>query len=338
MKKSIFCALLCGCLLLSGCGGDTQSDTASQQDNSGTSVDNDSSSESSDVGDIPQESSQTAAQTTDTKPQQTEPAPMESSSQAESSEVEVTDTYAEMMKAFDNSYLGLPRADATYVFSSTGASAEIGGMLCYCVSCYEEHEGELYYMCDFYITESGSAVYRYNLSAGEYVLLPEKKDFMQMDPAAQTPEEIFAVANELYGYFDLCALDGIAEYTLEVDVDGVPYVYNMVADERLDTKTELLSALSCYFSSDIINSLMDTSQYREGVDGKLYSAGGARGSNIYYLDTVYELTQLTEDTAIFTAYSTYSDEITDIIHTEEYVYNAVKQDGRWVFTNFDLPY
>ncbi|MBE6889097.1 MAG: hypothetical protein E7485_03670 [Ruminococcaceae bacterium] len=338
MKKSIFCALLCGCLLLSGCGGDTQSDTASAQGSSGASVDTDSGAASSDGGDVSQESSQTAAQTTDTKPQQTESVPAESTSQTESSDVEATDTYAEMMKLYDNSYLGLPRADATYVFSSTGASAEINGELCYCVSCSEEHDGELYYMCDFYITENGTAVYRYYLAEEQYVLLPENKGFLQMDPEVQTPDEIFAVANELYAYFDLCALDGIPECTLDVEIDGFTHVYNMVADERLDTKPELLNALSCYFSSDIINSLMDSSQYREGPDGMLYSAGGARGSNIYYIDTTYELTQLTVDTAVFTAYSTYSDEITDSVHTEEYVYNAVKQDGRWVFTNFDLPY
>ena len=338
MKKSIFCTLLCGCLLLSGCGGDTQSDTASTQDSSGASVDIDSGAASSDDGDVSQGSSQSSAQTTDAKPQQTESVPAESTSQAESSDVEATDTYTEMMKAYNYSYLGLPRADATYVFSSTGASAEINGELCYCVSCSEEHDGELYYMCDFYITENGTAVYRYYLEDGRYALLPEIKSFAQMDPETQTPDEIFAVANELYGYFDLCALDGIAEYTLDVEIDGFTHVYNMVADERFDTKPELLNALSCYFSSEIINSLMDSSQYREGADGKLYSAGGARGSDIYYIDTTYELTQVTADSAVFTAYSTYSDEITDDVHTEEYVYNAVKQDGRWVFTNFELPY
>ena len=333
MKKNILCLLLGCCLLMTGCGGNTDGGETQQTESSTASVTDAVQTEESE-GSLPEVT--TPALTEESEPVEVTTA---QSDPVESEPVlEIEDTYAEMITAFDNAYLGLPRADKIYVFQSTGDSKELGGQLCYAVSCYDEHEGTLYYMCDFYITEDGSAVYRYYLSDDKYVLLPESKGFAQMDPTTQTADEIFAVANELYGYFDMCALNGYDDKTLEAEVDGSTWTYYMVSDERLDTKAELLSALSCYFSSDIINSLMDTSMYREGMDGKLYSTGGARGSNIYHQKTVYELVSLTEDTAVFMGYSTYSDEIMEDAYTEEYTYNAVKQDGRWVFTNFELPY
>ncbi len=332
MKKSILCVLLCCCLLMTGCGGNTDSDTT---------VQGDATTASTSAAEQTTAAEESEPETTSAYTEHSEPVEV-TTTQSEPTEsdivIEVSDAHAEMITVFDNTYLGLPREDKIYVFQSTGESAEIGGELCYAVSCYDEHEGTLYYMCDYYITEDGSAVYRYYLSEDKFVLLPESKGFAQMDPTTQTADEIFAVANELYGYFDLAALDGLSEYTLEAEVDGSTWTYYMVADERLDTKAELLSALSCYFSADIINSLMDTSMYREGMDGKLYSTGGARGSDIFHQKTVYELVSLTEDTAVFKGYATYSDEIMEDTYTEEYTYNAVKQDGRWVFTNFELPY
>lgn len=335
MKKSIFCLLLSCCLLMTGCGGNADS-TTTEQESSDTA--------STSAGEQTPEDVESQPEDTTASTEASEPVEV-TTAQSGTSEseiiIDVTDTYAEMITEFDNTYLGLPREDKVYVFQSTGESAEIGGQKCYAVSCYDEHEGTLYFMCDFYITEDGSAVYRYYLSEDMYVLLPESMGFTQMDPSTQTADEIFAVANELYGYFDLCALSGDPDKTLEVEVNGSTWVYYMVTDERLDTKAELLSALSCYFSSDIINSLMDTAIYREGADGKLYSSTGARGSNIYHAKTVYELFTLTEDTAVFKAYATYYNDVDDPeagTYTEEYTFNAAKLDGRWVFTNFDLTY
>lgn len=332
MKKSILCLLLGCCMLLTGCGGTDGGETQQTEATSASTTSAVQTEESE--GSQPEVTTSVATEdsepaeitTTQSEPEESEP------------DIVIEDTYAEMITAFENTYLGLPRADKIYVFQSTGDSMELGGQVCYAVSCYDEHEGTLYYMCDFYISEDGSAVYRYYLSDDKYVLLPESKTFSQMDPTTQTADEIFAAANELYGYFHLAALDGYGDRTLEAEVDGSTWIYYMVSDERFDTKAELLSALSCYFSADIINSLMDSPNYREGMDGKLYSSGGARGSNILHQKTVYELVSLTEDSAVFKGYATYSDEIMEDAYTEEFTYNAVKQDGRWVFTNFTLPY
>lgn len=248
------------------------------------------------------------------------------------------DKYAELVMQYDNTFLGLPQKDKVYIFAGTGETAELDGRICHAVSCYDEHEGTLYYMCDFYVSEDGTAVYRYYVSDDRYSLLPETSSFVQMDPGTQTPEEIFAAAFELYGYFDMAALNGWYDKTLEAEVNGSTWVYYMVSDERYDTKAELLEALRCYFSDDIINSLMDTSQYRDGPDGKLYSAGGARGANIFYNSSEYELTVLTADSALYTVTSTYGGGEYGDTYTEVYEYNAVKRDGRWYFTNFELPY
>ncbi len=335
MKKSVLCVLLGLCLLMTGCGGSDDSGGTEQTEATSASttaavqtVESEDSAPEVTTPAVTEESEPEEVTTAQSEPAESEP------------EVVIEDTYAEMITAFDNAYLGLPRADKIYVFQSTGESMELGGQLCYAVSCYDEHEGTLYYMCDFYITEDGSAVYRYYLSDDKYVLLPESKDFAQMDPASQTADEIFDVANELYGYFVLNSLDCDLDKSLEVETDsGVVIPYFMVTKEELDTKAELLSALSCYFCADIINSLMDSQNYREGPDGKLYTADAGRGSNCDHIGTVYELVSLTEDSAVFKGYATYADEIIEGGScTEEYTYNAVKQDGRWVFTNFELPY
>lgn len=334
IKIALLCAALGCCMIMGGCAG---GESISQNESSAP-AEVTSQTESSAAPD--DNSVSEGASTTASTAQTTQSEAAESKTDESDVVIELDDTYAEMVMDYGNSYLGLPRMDKVYVFQSTGESAGIGGSKCYAVSCYDENEGTLYYMCDFYITEDGSAVYRYYLSDDKYVLLPESKEFVQMDPTTQTAEEIFAAANELYGYFDMAALDGDSEYRIEAEVNGSTWVYQRVIDERLNTKAKLLNALSCYFSTDIINSLMDTSVYREGEDGMLYSTGGARGANIYYQYSVYELVELTEDTAVFKCYATYGDEELDgeNTRTDEYTYNAAKQDGRWVFTNFALPY
>ncbi len=321
---------------MTGCGGNTQSSTPAKE--SAEAIQTEEASRTSANEESVDDNSAPVVIMTE---EASEEDPTETLAAAETADeketAEQNDTYAEMINAFDNEYLGLPQKDKVYIFQSTGNTAEINEAVYHGVSCYDEYEGTLYYMCDFYISEDGDVVYRYYLSEDKYVLLPESVGFTQMDPSTQEPEEIFAVANELYGYFSLCSLPCSYENVLEFEVNGEMYPFYMVTDERLDTKMELVEALGCYFSAEIINSLMDVSFYREGPDGKLYTSDGARGSDIFYISTQYELTTLIGNTAEFTAYNTYTYENGETV-VEEYVYNAVEQDGRWVFTNFELPY
>ncbi len=333
--KKITCTLLAACLLLTGCSGD---DESSEQI-------------------LPQQTDPVVEETVQAPAAQTEESIIAVTVEAESSEqitetVEITieaaasettdqvefDKYAAFVMEYDNSFLGLPQKDKVYIFAGTGNTAELDGMLCHAVSCYDEHEGTLYYMCDFYVSEDGKSVYRYYVSDDRYSLLPETSTFPVMDPSRQAPEEIFAVSNELYGYFTQASLPYYAGMTMEAEVDGAMRTYYMVSDERLDTKNELLTALDGYFAMDIINALMDSSMYREGMDGKLYTLGGDKAQlKENYVGTEYELTVLNGDTAEFTAYTTYSGD-GDVLNVTEHVYIAVKSDGRWRFTNYELPY
>ena len=334
MKKRS-CALLAAVMLLTGCGGKEEIPLPSDVQQ------NVSSAEAETVQASVPETQETVVSAPVETVEVVVPAETEELSeetQAAETAESGFDEYAELVMQYDNTFLGLPQKDKVYIFAGTGEQQELDGMTCHGVSCYDEHEGVLYYMCDYYVSEDGSAVYRYYVMDDRYSRLPESSSLVQMDPVTQTPEEIFQKAFELYGYFDLCALDGWHDKTLEVEFDGMVLPYYMVSDERYDTKAELLAALRCYFSDDIINTLMDTSQYREGMDGKLYSAGGARGADIYYNSSEYELTVLTADSALYTVTSTYGGGEYGDPYTESYEYNAVKRDGRWYFINFDLPY
>ncbi len=337
MKKRAF-ALLAACALLAGCGDNEGSNTteiSTTTSATGTTAAEEAESVQTDIA-TSEAVEQTTTAATTAKP--TEEAP-EIIPDETVEVIPVTDKYVELITAYDNGYLGLPQSEKIYIFQSTGKTAEIESEECHGVSCYDEHEEKLYYMCDFYINEDGSRVYRYYVAEDKYSLLPETTGFTPMDPQSQSPEEIFKEANALYGYFDLEALQGINDKTLDKEVDGSTWTYYMVADERLDTKMELINALRCYFSDDIINSLMDSSMYTEGADGKLYTTMGARGANIYHVSTEYELSILTADTAEFTAYATFGDpDVPDVTSVKEIIYNAVKRDGRWYFINFELPY
>ncbi|MGN0688660.1 MAG: hypothetical protein ACI4KA_11225 [Oscillospiraceae bacterium] len=331
MKKRIF-ALLVGCMLLSGCGSDDGT-TVSRTEEAAPPV---SSEIESSIPAYSEEQTEAAPPVSEEVQEKTEEIVPETKEETAEALPE-SDVYVEYLAGCDNTFLGLPQKDKVYIFRSTGETAEIDGEECYGVSCYDEHESVLYYMCDFYVNGDGTKVYRYYQAEEKYSLLPESAGgFVRMDPTTQTAEEIFKEANALYGYFDLEALAGINSITLEKEVNGSTWKYYLVADERLDTKAELLNALSCYFSDEIINSLMDTQQYIEGDDGKLYTACGARGANIAYRSTVYDLSILTADTAEFTACSTYEweGEVTE----DTITYSAVKRDGRWYFTSFELPY
>ncbi len=333
MRKRI-CIVLAACLMLTGCGGkEESSDTVLTPQSTSSAVE--------ETVQPPVEETQetipaVTVEVTTAAPAETVE-PVVDTETAETAETGF-DKYAELIMQYDNTFLGLPQKDKVYIFAGTDESTELDGMTCHGVSCYDEHEGTLYYMCDFYISEDGASVYRYYANDERYSLLPETSVFVPMDPGTQTPEEIFATAFELYGYFDLAALNGWYDKTLEAEVNGSTWTYCMVSDERYDTKAELLEALRCYFSDDIINSLMDTDQYREGTDGKLYSAGGARGADIFYNSSEYELTVLTADSALYTVTSTYGGGEYGDTYTEVYEYNAVKRDGRWFFIDFELPY
>lgn len=329
MKKTLSALLLCAVVLFTGCaGGETSSQSSPEpQQTAGTT----SLIETSESEPEPIVTSSLPA----TEKAEVSSAPEESSVPPEESSVpeepDAPDIYAELIRQFDNSYLGLPQMDKEYTFCSTGTSAEIDGTEYYGVSCYDEYEGTLYYMCDFFISEDGATVYRFYENTGEYVLLPETEAFPALDPTVQSAEEIFANANELYRLFVSSNVE--CDTSVSMEMDGSTYY--LISDERFDTMPELLEHLGKYFSDNIINSLMDSGSVRMGGDGRMYAQDLSGAADPMYRGTEYELTLLNESAAEYIAYSTYSTAEGDE-RTEEYVFRLEKQFGVWRFTNFTV--
>ena len=319
------------CLALVGCSG--------EKDSGGTGLDSSSTAGTTGCDDPVDESSDMiiGAESSDIASDEPESTMEESSSQAEESDTSEEQpagtNYSLLMSAFSNTYLGLPSEDKVYIFSDNGQSAEINGRTYYGVGCYDEYEGTLYYMCDFYVSEDGSEVYRRYEQDDRYALLPEEQGFARLDPTRRTPEEIFAVANGLYMMFSPYTNSTVGGYDESSPVEFNGETYYPVTNELLDTKLKLMDALTKYFTTDIVNSLMDTNKFTD-IDGALYVrsvSGGVSDPN--YSGTEYELSTLNEDTAVFTRYDTYNyeaGETSDV--TSEYV--AKKENGVWRFTVF----
>lgn len=334
MKKlmAIFAAAAV-CIALAGCSGEKDSggtglDSSSVSD---SSVSDDSVSESAEdvVGDVNSGDSEVSEKIS-SETEQTSQAEEES----QTSEEQPADTnYSALMSAFSNTYLGLPSADKVYIFSDNGLSTEINGRTYYGVGCYDEFDGTLYYMCDFYVSADGSEVFRRYEQDDRYVLLPEEQGYARLDPTRQIPEDIFAAADGLYMMFSPNSNSTVGGYDESSPVEFNGAVYYPVTNELLNTKLKLMDALTKYFTTDIVNSLMDTNKFTD-IDGALYVknvSGSAADPN--YSGTEYELTTLTEDTAVFTRYDTYNYEAGETSEVErEYI--AKKENGVWRFTVF----
>lgn len=333
MKKfmAIFAAAVC--IALTGCSG--------EKDSGGTGLDSVSSGETSvsedsvsDVGedDIVSESSSDSSEVSEdisSEEEQTSQAEEEQTSDEQPADA----NYSALMSAFSNTYLGLPSADKVYIFSDNGLSTEINGKTYYGVGCYDEFEGTLYYMCDFYVSADGSEVYRRYEQEDKYVLLPEEQGYARLDPTRQTPEDIFAAADGLYMMFSPYSNSTVGGYDESSPAEFNGSVYYPVTNELLNTKAKLMDALTKYFTTDIINSLMDTNKFTD-IDGALYVKGvNGAAADPNYSGTEYELTTLTDDTAVFTRYDTYNYEAGETSDVEsEYI--AKKENGVWRFTVF----
>lgn len=341
MKKRYIAVMLSACMMLSGCTGETESSTTpdvtgSQPEESEVTSTTESTAE---------KTRGTIVITTPVESVEESSVPDEPTSEATVEAVDESYKYAQLITNFDNEYLGLPQKDKIYIFESTGSTEEIGGALCYCVTCHDEYEGEKYYMCDFYISEDGTTVYRYYDSTGEYVLLPEAVGYPAFDPAVQTPEEVFGYSQSLYNLFFGRCDDKLDRSAAVVMDDG--YTYYPIIDEQLDTMNELLDAMNKYFSNELMNSYMETGYIISSADGGLLRRTGHEAVYPEVCgDTTYELTSLTEDTAVYVARTPFLAEddgmgSVTIDGTEpsaeivEYTFTAEKQYGVWRFTSYE---
>lgn len=329
MRKRIMAALLSVAICAAGVGCSGENDgggTGLESPDSASAVDNTSDSE-------PEITPDTAPEQTDTPPE-TEQTEQTSDSEPPEETSEPEESFAGLILAYSNSFLGLPAEDRVYVFSDAYQTAEIDGAVCHAISCYDEFEGTLYYMCDFYISEDGARVYRFYESENRYQLLPEEQGYVRLDPTVQSADEIFEKARELEVIFTPYAGSAVLLDTENyIELDGLKY--DLVTDERFSTKQKLLETLDKFFSMEIIGAMMETNAVAE-QDGKIYvrHSDGA-GGNPYLQSVEYELSVLTDNEAIFTEYDTYLYEAGET-EVKEITYKAEKQYGMWRFTEYPM--
>lgn len=340
-KKIAAAALAVVCIAFSGC--------SNQKDNGGTGLD----SESAYNETLPQSTSETTNATTTSA---TETAseliqtPEESVSESASAEEEpaITEKSTEetlaadvdcvaLISAYDNEYLGLPEADKVYIFKDMMETEIIDGSTYYGVDIYDEDDGSLYYVCSCFISADGGTVYKRKAGVGN-VLLPESAGFPALDPQTMTADEIFANA---YYLSSICAgrsdVESFADVSQTITVEGVPGEWAKITDSRIDTKEKLLNAISHWFSMDIINALMENYNFTTYNDELYYCLDCVDMRSENYTSSEWELTELTEDEAVYTEYALFTYEAGET-QEREYTYIAQKTDGVWCFTQFDMPW
>ena len=325
------------CLIMTGCAGDSDNSPSGNAETEATSP---PPSITDPVG-ISKETRGTESITEESSSTLNENIPEESVPDESTSDTQTVDIPAadvtKQIAAFDNTFLGLPSVDKVYIFSDAGKSAEIDGRVCGAVSCYDEHEGTLYYMCDFYISPDGSRVYRYYEQEERFAILPEEQ-LTRLDPVRQSLDDIFSASAKLYNMFHPYsngAVDGIDYEADPTEINGETYF--PVTNTTIDSKAMLLDALDRYFSGEIVTALMDTNKFIE-QDGILYVRDCAEaGSNPTLEHIERKLTELTDNTAVFTEHITYQYEAGET-EVKEIVYTAEKQNGLWRFTDYTAPW
>lgn len=226
--------------------------------------------------------------------------------------------------------LGLPDNGRVYIFRDMQETVTINGGQYYGVSCYDENEGQLTHIGDYYISPDGLTAYLFHPEDGSYRLQPEQAAFSGFDPESQSAEDIFAQANELYA-----AVFGELSFTTE---DAAPLVSQLgnfypVSDERLDTREKLNAALSRYFAGELLTQLEQGSdRVVNGEDGRLYCLehyGTVEG----YLGTEYTLAELTEERAVYSAKASFEYEAGNVT-VKEFTCTAEKSRDGWRFVEF----
>ncbi|WP_369282765.1 hypothetical protein [Oscillibacter sp. GMB15532] len=121
-------------------------------------------------------------------------------------------------------------------------------------------------------------------------------------PSEPTEAEVLAAyerAAEVYDWFDLCSLPTAGE---PVSEDGKPYdpkqgglSYRPVAHDGLSTYADLDVCVRSCFTQELADKLMGGGTGYRDIDGRLYSADAARGSNLYLLSKAVRAEQTDPD-------------------------------------------
>lgn len=155
-----------------------------------------------------------------------------------------------------------------------------------------------------------------------------------------TEEEILAAyeqAVKAYGWFDLAPLPTAEE---SADIDGA--VYYLVDAPGMNDLEDLRGHLRSVFSEAVVGRLLSTGGeqplYRD-IDGALYGRGSGREKDPYKGAVQIRTEQISE-----TAYSVdvmvdlLDDDQITVAGLEYWSFPYIFEEGRWVFTEFNLVY
>lgn len=189
-------------------------------------------------------------------------------------------------------------------------------------------------------------------------LAKEMERFRNMS-SAQIEKEIFAKAETIYRCFDgLEHLDTEPEQTITKGNDEYAKVQKRQSflDPNVDFsnfaafKTYLQSIFSVKFTQQLLKS--DTIYINH--NGATYQLPCGRGSSLFYQGCTYACTAVDTKKGIVT-YQVYAKTLkdeymdmlweegdnaitNDMLTTETYTFQRIKENGNWVFTNFELWY
>lgn len=124
------------------------------------------------------------------------------------------------------------------------------------------------------------------------------------------------------------------DYNKQIKKNGI--YYSKVTAKKLNTMKKLKKYLRKYFSNSYIKKLLKIKIFLS-KNGRLYFFEGARGSNVSYQYTEYQIIKKTPTYRKIKATSYYW-EIEEYKETKVDIYKQRKINGRWVFTSITLPY
>ena len=172
---------------------------------------------------------------------------------------------------------------------------------------------------------------------------PPVTAYVVATPSETQVKSAFRKAIEVYGWFDLCALD--CDSADRVEHGGQTY-YRVLSDE-VPTYDALRTTVYDLFDADTGDRLLQedsgTPPYID-VDGALYGQDFARGSDVTKGE--YELTVEQENTTCFLCKARvetmqFNDgykEYRRVTGYEDDTYHYERVGSRWVFTDFELFY
>ena len=149
-------------------------------------------------------------------------------------------------------------------------------------------------------------------------------------------------AAEIYDWFDLASLPADGALLTEdgqpynSDADSIPY--QPVNDQNLSTLADLDVLVRSCFSPEMADEIMGSGVNYRDIDGKLYTAGGARGSNLYLLGKTAAAEQVDENrwqvTLTFYADSYEFDDPRATIGYSQTTLDYENTENGWRFTSF----